>query len=304
MESGLGGGGGLSSLVESVVRRVLSVRPHVKTEAVLAQMGGGSVGDALLLKRSFGALGDASRLAGGLLVLLRVLRAVESGVASPYQEDVKGWLATVARTIRVEAIEPSREYLERINPDTLEYAVAAIVRGPVSGRVPGGLVSRAVGVARRELGGWRGSPYPEVVARVWEKVEENLRESAGLSWYFSDARRAALLVRSALVFLPILAVEEEAELGMAKTLISWGYNVDDYDLPLLVYPLWKLSRLLEEGVGVRLAASAVRQACRVEEAVKHAVWRTLAAGREAGSPEDSWTGEYMIENVLSVLDPL
>lgn len=300
-----------SQIIEEILREAMKLKPYHNPEQTLREITEGKrTAEALLLKKYLGAPGDKRRLAKTLLKLLRIAREIEQGKRDPYHEDVRSELATIARNLPVEPRTPTPEYLQRINPTTLEYLHNTLHREYTEKAIQLGretalrLLSKALQIAKEEIGKHRGKPYPIMVAEVARAVEERLKREMGekpTPEERQDARWASLAIQFTLQALPIHVAENREELGMAKALLTQGYNPKEYDTPLFLDALGRMAKLGEYNrEEAKNMIEMIRQAAQTAEVVKNVGWRTLQAHREEGTLDHRELTRNITENIRAV----
>lgn len=301
-----------TTIIEEIIREALHLKPYHNTQQILQEIVEGKrPAEAILLKTRLGLPGDKKRIAKTLLNFLRIAREIEEGKRNPYYEDVKSELATIARNLKtVEPRTPTKEYLQKINPQTLEhlhnqihkeYTERAIQIGRESATR---ILERAVQIAKQVMEKHRGKPYYQLVAETAREIEETLKTQLGRQptpEERQEARWAALAIQHLLQTLPIHVAETKEELGMAKALLTQGYNPQEYDAPLVLDTIGKMAQLEkyeeQERKGI---LELIRMGGQSAEVVKNVAWRTLKAHREEGRMEPREYIKSLMENIGSV----
>ena len=301
-----------TTIIEEIIREALHLKPYHNTQQILQEIVEGKrPAEAILLKTRLGLPGDKKRIAKTLLNFLRIAREIEEGKRNPYYEDVKSELATIARNLKtVEPRTPTKEYLQKINPQTLEYLHNQIHKEYTERAIQIGresatrILERAVQIAKQVMEKHRGKPYYQLVAETAREIEETLKTQLGRQptpEERQEARWAALAIQHLLQTLPIHVAETKEELGMAKALLTQGYNPQEYDAPLVLDTIGKMAQLEkyeeQERKGI---LELIRMGGQSAEVVKNVAWRTLKAHREEGRMEPREYIRSLMENIGSV----
>ncbi len=283
-----------SKLIEETLREALALRPHHDIEKELQKSANGESKRIILAKTALAAPTrpphheENKRLARVLLNLLHKTREMEQGRADPALEDVRTEMALLARNLPTKPREPTEEYLQRINPQTLEAIYNDIHREYTEKAIQIGketalqTLQRALEIAKQEMEKHRDKPYPEMVAATTEAVRKQLLKELGSSpEQAQEARWASLTVQHILQALPLAVAETPEELGMAKHLLTQGYNPEEYDLPLYMDVVGELSKASETEIeDAKQRLLRIREGSQAAEAVKNTLWKTLEAYRQ------------------------
>lgn len=301
-----------TEIIEEIIRETLHLKPYHNTQQILQEITQGRrPAEAILLKTRLGLPGDKKRIAKTILNLLRIAKEIEEGKRDPYHEDVKSELATIAQNLKaVEPTTPTREYLQKINPQTLQYLHDQIHKEYTEKAIQIGretatqILEKAIQIAKEAMKKHQGKPYYQLVAETVREVEETLKASLGRQptpEERQEARWAALATQHLLQTLPIHVAETREELGMAKHLLTQGYNPQEYDVPLILDTIGKMAQLgkysEEERKGI---LELIRMGGQTAEVVKNVAWRTLQAHREEGKMEPREYIRNLTENIRSV----
>ena len=302
---------GPAKLLEQILREAMELRPYHDPEQVLQQAAQGrKKAEATLLKLRLGLPGDKAQIARATLNLLRLTRQIEQGKPDPNLADTRSEMAALARHIKETPRKPTPQYLERINPQTLEYIFNQINREYTEKATQLGretalkTLNKALQHAKKAMQKHAGKPYPQLVAEVTREVTQALRGELGGKPTLEDiieARWAALTIQHLLHTLPIHVAETREELGMAKHLLTQGYNPEEYNTPLLLGTMWYIKRMADQEPEARKEAILqLRDILQVAESTKTAAWRTLTAHREEGPIEARRLARDMVETIRTV----
>ena len=297
-----------SKIILDLIRKAANLKPYQDPERILEEAAQGRRNaEITLIKTRLGLPGrDKRRLAKTLLNLIRLAREIEEGRRDPYHEDAKSELAVLARNLHVEERKPTSEYLQRISPETLEHIHQSLHKEYTEKAIQIGresaikTLSKALEAAKEAMKKHTGKPYYQMVADVVREVEQSLR-GGGTPEERQEARWASLAIQHLLQTLPIHVAETREELGMAKHLLTQGYNPREYDVPLLLTTLGRIAELGKHNAEERkIILELTRIIIQTAEVTKGVAWRTLQAHREEGRLEPREYIRSLAENIRTV----